>query len=606
MKRITAILLAVCFTVSLFVLPAHAQTNASQTADCEYVNIFVTGIGQTWTHLLDENGEQRVNRKSDRKHYNLFYDEDDLVEYNIFYLDSSTLREPRNALAALRILGQTLRSVLTQHNCVQKRDLKTIVRAVCHYHIPDANGELPADVEPVVRPYPFSEYNAQEMHNVYRSIPCEDMVEAVGAENFYCYNYPAFSSLYSDAQKLDDFIQTVKKQTGKDKVVLTPMSMGAAVVSAYLDAYGDKGDVKRVVSIVGAWNGSDVFADLIEKKFAADSPQLLYRDILRELLKTPGCDILSLALRMVPKQELRAFINDLVDALCEELIFKSSSLLALIPYERYEAIEREYLSDPQYAAIRAETRRYYEAQRTLKQRLSALEAQGTEFYFLAGYGLPFGAADFPYFAFMKSTETTNSDEVIGIASTAPGAEYAPCGKSLGRTGEYVSPDGSVDLSTSFAPDRTWCFYQQKHGLEYNNTALRLAFDIACGKVRNVRDSAQTYPQFNKARDLKPIRGVPEKLRTFIRENADDASKAHDVELARDALRRCEEMIADTHNDPARDGEVMAYAQQVLYEIGVDTPEQPQELTGFSKIMRWLSDRAYTRFGPAGFADIFKK
>ena len=46
------------------------------------------------------------------------------------------------------------------------------------------------------------------------------------------------------------------------------MSMGASVVSAYLHDYGTKGRVDKVVSIVGAWEGSNVIADLIDLAYA--------------------------------------------------------------------------------------------------------------------------------------------------------------------------------------------------------------------------------------------------------------------------------------------------------------------------------------------------
>jgi hypothetical protein len=50
------------------------------------------------------------------------------------------------------------------------------------------------------------------------------------------------------------------------------MSMGAAVVNAYFDLYPEADEVARVVSIVGAWDGSDVVADLIEPRTFISSP----------------------------------------------------------------------------------------------------------------------------------------------------------------------------------------------------------------------------------------------------------------------------------------------------------------------------------------------
>ena len=61
-------------------------------------------------------------------------------------------------------------------------------------------------------------------------------------------------------------------------VVLVPMSMGASVVTAYMDAYPtvEENHIRRVVSIVGAWDGSDVVADLLTQQYCDNSADLFY------------------------------------------------------------------------------------------------------------------------------------------------------------------------------------------------------------------------------------------------------------------------------------------------------------------------------------------
>ena len=595
MKRLISILLAFVLLLTA-ILPVQAKEVLPI--------IFVTGIGQTWTHILNTDGSFRSNDPNDKKTYNYFWDDDDPIDYNLLYPDTNGLKTPKAMAASVTVVTQLLLSALLDCDLVSKRAVQTVLTAVLHEHILDENGKLPAEVEDVYKPYPLSEYNETELDDFYTSIPCKDLAEQIGMENVYCFNHPAFSYLYDDAERLHAFIQTVKEQRHTDKVILVPMSMGAAVVSAYLDLYPDTDEVRRVVSIVGAWNGSDVVADLIEGKYSDNAPQLLYHDILQGL-DSPDKEIVSLVLRLFPKRVLRSIIDKVVAALRDGLLLKTPSLMALVPYERYEAIEQTYMKGKEFDNVRAQTRRYYEAQRTLWSRLRAQQQRGMEFFFLAGYGLPFGAADFPYFAFMQSTETTNSDEVIAISSTVPGAEYAPCGSRLGRTGEYVSPDGSVDLAASFAPDRTWCFYRQKHGLEYNNTALRLAMDIATGKVRDVQSSRDTYPQFNNARNARSLlRGDLENLRGYIDLHADDAAFAQDVRRAQKMVEQCEAMLADTHNDPDRDNGITQDARQLLYDLGVYEEEEPKTLSRREQMIVKWSERAEKIFGNAGFADLW--
>ena len=611
-KLLSCILIAVLLATTAIPAFAAAQTDEpaveNESTDLPTQIVFVNGIGQLWSHLIDENGNYKTRKNKEG--------EIETIEYNLFYTDWSAFKQPKNALALARAaLELFVLSPLLDRNMMSERVCNTFFEALFNRNIIDENGELPSDVEPAARNYPLSAYNEVDKANFYRSIPCRDQLDGIGEENVYCYYHSAFSFLERDADGLDAFINDVvlKDRPAETPVVLVPMSMGAAVVSDYLAKYGDKGQVKRVVSIVGAWNGSDLVADLIEHKFSAEAPELLYHTVLPKVIEDPWGHLLCCFLYSFSQKTLRSVLDTILSSLVETVVLRTPSLLALIPAERYPAIEEKYLSGDEYAYIREQTRAYYEAQRTLPQRMAQLQAQGTEFYFICGYGLPFGAADeseFSYFRFMQSAEATNSDEIIAISSTAPGAVYAPAGQSLDRTGPYISPDGSVDLSTSFAPDRTWLFYRQKHQLDYNNTALRLAMDIAVGNVTDVASSADKYPRFNARRDAKPlIKGndtYRDRLQKYIDANADDPQKAGEVARARDALERCNAMLENTHNDPETDAAVIAYAAQVLSELYPEPEPKAQKwsermLNGTAeKLHEWL----YRTFGTAGWRDKY--
>ena len=49
------------------------------------------------------------------------------------------------------------------------------------------------------------------------------------------------------AQQLDEYIQSVKEYTGKDRVNLIPVSHGGQVSATYLALYGQKNDVDTAV-----------------------------------------------------------------------------------------------------------------------------------------------------------------------------------------------------------------------------------------------------------------------------------------------------------------------------------------------------------------------
>ena len=629
MKKVISLLLAVTLMFGT-VIPVCAKRKSSAPAvttaqsmkdvraavTAEYPIIFVTGIGQTWSHLVDKNGNYKANSKSDLWNYNLFDREEDPIDYNLFYPDSNAFKNPKVLFATFRLLGQVMLTLVLKRNFISQKDVATIFSGVLSRNIIDENGNLPPDVEDCARPYPISMYNDVDLENFYYSIPCQSIVDEIGAENIFCFYHSAFSFLYRDAADLDKFINddVLGKYSKAKKVVLVPMSMGATVVNAYLDRYGSKGQVARVVSIVGAWNGSDVIADLVEGKFAKNAPELLYNGALLDAIDEPWCYVANIALRTLPKRTLRAVIDTLVSAVVESVILPTPSMLALMPGERYAAVEEKLLMDSKYDKVREQARAYNKAQLNLIPRLRELEANGTEFFFICGYGFEFGGGDggYEYFRFMESAATTNSDEIIQISSTAPGATFAPAGKKLGKTGQYVSPDGSIDLSTSFAPDRTWCFFEQKHELEYNNTALRLAMDISTGRVRSVRGSADAYPQFNESRNAKALLRGDEtyltRLQGFIDANKSDPEQAEKVALAQDAIDQCNAMLARTHNDREADDAVIENAYQVLIALGLEEAPKEKKQNAvekfFNKSLKKLNDRVYETFGAAGFLDKF--
>ena len=626
MKKLLALLLTAALVCGLcvpaFAAPAHseqAEQPASSPASVQTASaetnaessalpvVFVTGIGQTWTHLVDENGNYKTetNKKGETKP----------ILYNLFYADTQALKQPRSIVNITALAVQLLATVFLNRNMLSEYSLKRLVSTILSRHILDADGNLPSDVEDCARNFPLSAYNETDRYNFFRSIPCQSVLDGMREEDIYCYYHSAFSYLERDADGLDTFISDVVLP-GRDvqQVVLVPMSMGAAVVSAYLAKYADKGQVRRVVSIVGAWNGSDLVADLIEGKYVEDSAQMFYETLLPNMIEEPWGSLAAILMHTVSKATLRSMVESIREAIVETLILPTPSLLALIPAERYPAIEQKYLAGRSKDKIRMQAHEYFEAQRTFPQRVRALQAQGTEFYFLCGYGLPFGSADdeYWYFRFLRSTATTNSDEIIQISSTAPGAEFAPAGASLGRTGAYVSPDGSVDLAASIAPDRTWCFYRQRHQLDYNNTALRLAMEIATGRVTDVQTSAQKYPQFNGERNVKDLlRGdntLLHQLQAIL-----DAHSGEDLPDVRQSLDECRAMLENTHNDPAADNAVMENARQVIARYNPQPQPQQAEPTlqermedGFidflKKVLPPIRERLYQRYGTGGRGD----
>lgn len=536
MKKIISILLCVALILSSVavvsfasekeekdVIAAPAQLGEETEApasDADYPIIFVTGIGQSYSYFYsnpDDVAGYYEGLEKAKTDPSVIETDGATTRWNLFCNDFSfAFKEIGTYPPLLAVVGGLLLSV-TGINCIPRKAVDKIVSTLFRYNTIDKEGKLPANVITPRCLYPVSQYTTEQRDNFYRSIPCKEVVGGIGEDMLYCFNYSAFSFTYDNADGLHTFINDyVLPQTGKDKVVLVPMSMGASVVSAYLQDYGTEGKVARVVSIVGCWDGSDVFADLIELKYAKDAPDKLYNGIIANLIGEPWGYLVNIVLRIFPKATLRSIIDEILDSIVENLIMKTPSLLALIPKDRYQAIKDSRLKDNnELGYILTMTDKYYECQCGLKDRLQMLnEDYGVEFYYLAGYDLGFGGlgsegiynTDYEFFRFFETADTTNSDEIIQISSTATGATYALRGNTLTAKGDekYLSPDKAVDLSTCFFPDHVWLFQYQKHELENNNTALRLALDLACGKITGVDDPNSPYPRFNDSRDLKKL------------------------------------------------------------------------------------------------------
>lgn len=615
MKRVIACLLTIGILLGMcFPVYAKAPTRANTAAEADdaahvfaqtdYPVIFVTGIGQVRYYFSNPDGTLKT-------------DEDgDLIKYNLLYADKDTLKTPKMILLMARTAVELILSAVIRKDMLSEPNLENILRVLFRANILDENGQIPKDVVYAHWEKPLSRYTAYEKEDFFKFIPCQSLVPIIGEDNIYCFNHSAFGNLYDDAEDLDRFItDVVKPQSGKDKVVLIPMSMGAAVVSAYLSRHEtDRNDVKRIVSIVGCWNGSDLLADLIERKYRSDAPEMLYNWIFNTVFERENKPwagyLINLALRIFPKSVLRGIIDDVLSAIAQTIVLPATSLLALIPHERYLAIESAYLSEDRWTSVREGAHEYYTAQCTLIDRLTRLEEKGVEFFFLCGYGLTFGELTEDYNAaqFMESAVTTNSDEIIPICSTAPGTSFVPRGSKGVFNGAYASPDGTIDLSTSFAPDRTWCFNRQIHQLDYNNTALRLAMEIALGSVTDVHQSEAKYPQFNDSRDLYPlIRGGDSNyltmLEKYISEKASVPDHAAQVERAISAKERCEAVLESTHNDRPSEDRLLQETKDLLIELGLLNPEDPSYTPNAAdKLLKRLNDLVMRLFGAKGFTD----
>ncbi|MBQ5824574.1 MAG: hypothetical protein IIW48_07165 [Clostridia bacterium] len=643
MKKFISILLAVALLVPMVLVPSFAnsadntapvtQADSLESAFAEGTNslvVFVTGIGQSYSYLFDQSYvDQYGESLQDFEVYgDLIAKGEYQSKWNLFNSFDEAFSDPNTIINLVSVVVELLTSAVFRTDLFVTSQVEAVIRGLFKFNLVDENGNANPRVVTPRYPMSVSEYPSVTLENgsveseaksrFYSSIPCKDIAKEKFGEDYekylYVFNYSAFSYTSNNVEAMKEFIDTIlasdnAKELGATDVVLVPMSMGASVVTAYMDAYPTVAEnhIRRVVSIVGAWDGSDVVADLLTGTYCDNSADLFYNGLLSDLIGEPWGYVVNLALRIFPKPVLRAFVDKAIGAIATELFCSTPSLCNLIPIDKYDGIKHLIKSD----AVREEADAFQAAKKKLDTTMENLEKEGVTFSFISGYGLPFGAitADYSAFGFMKSAAETNSDEIINIDSTAPGTSFVPAGTKFEDTeGRELSPDGEIDISTTTRKESTWFFYQQKHELEYNNVAIALAIELATGNVKTVADcdnleeDGYYFPQFNGARNT----------RNYIRYNLPDlerycAETGYEITPAQQkVLDDANAMMANPKCDPEVDDPYLAAVEDMMVEIGIyEAPTEPT--TGdkvLNGVLKLLNDVVYAVVGPQGYADPF--
>ncbi len=642
MKKIIAVLLSVLIALPFGLMGASAayssapealkKADSIKSVFAEGENsliVFVTGIGQSYSYLFDESymseGAFESGTLQDYENYAPLIAEGKYsARWNLFNSFDEAFSDSNTIVTLVKVVLGLIFSSVIRKNVIDEKDVKSLVRDLFRFNLVAETGNgNPRVVTPrytiPVSEFPGTtkengEFESEAKNRFYSSIPCKEIAEEKFGENFedylYVFNYNAFSYTSKNIEGLHSFIETILKENkvGAKDVVLVPMSMGASVVTAYIDSYPTVAEnhIRRIVIIVGAWDGSDVVADLLTKQYCENSADLFYNGIIADLVGEPWGYLVNSALRLFPKKVLRSFIDMALGAIATELFCVTPSLCNLVPTYRYDEIQHCITSD----IVKAEADKFQKAKSNLEATISNLEKEGVTVSYISAYGLPFGAItpDYSMFGFMKSAPTTNSDEIININSTAPGTSYVAAGSKFDNTkGRELSPDGSIDISTTRRKVSSWFFYEQKHELEYNNTALSLALELATGNIKTVSDCDNLaedgfyFPQFNGARNLKSLkRSYLPDLEKYCENTGYVLTPEQQA-----VLKKADDMMKNTVNDYEEDNAVIEEVRQMLIEIGVYGPdEQPKFIeNAFNSALKGANDLTYKIFGAKGFFDF---
>ncbi len=326
------------------------------------------------------------------------------------------------------------------------------------------------------------------------------IAEYVGVENIYNFTSDFRMGPEICAKMLHEFIQDVKKETGKDKVNIFCLSHGGQVTATYLNLYGHLGDVDNAVLTIPAIGGAGILYDAFNCEIDFDE-ECLVRFIEHGTMTEEDYNWL------VKAQQL-----GFVDKVLEETIPHIfpilgywGSLWDFCPTDKYEDL-KERLLDPVESAplIEKSDRFHYEILPTMGEKLQkCIDDYGMNITIISGTGNR-----------IVTGLMENSDGII-TTNASTGAICAPLGERFadgyvqknpcgGKN--KISPDMDIDASTSYLPDNTWFVDGLFHGMTFKDTytANLLLTTLLTDEITDVY-SDPDYPQFRDTSN--PAHGV---------------------------------------------------------------------------------------------------
>lgn len=317
----------------------------------------------------------------------------------------------------------------------------------------------------------------------------DEIAEYIGHENIYNFSSDFRMGAEYCAGLLNDFVQSVKKHSGKDKVNIWAISHGGQVTATYLNLYGYKNDVDNVVMTVPAIGGAGIAYDALTANIEFDE-ECLVRFVENGTMTEENYNWLVKANQL-------GFVDNLLNTLFPKLVPTLGywgSLWDFIPTEKYEDAKKQLLDPRESARLIAISDRYhYEILPSMNEKLTECIENGMNISIIAGCGER-----------IVTGMNVDSDGII-TTNGSTGAICAPYGtrfadgyvqkNSCGGKNK-ISPNMEIDASTAYLPDNTWFVDGLFHGMTYkdNYTRVLMMTLLLTDQITDVYTN-ENYPQF---------------------------------------------------------------------------------------------------------------
>ena len=572
-KRVISLILCAAMLVSVGAIGASASEIKTECkGDCDVSPVVILpGINHSPTYLYNEDNTPYLDADGNE------------VGGTLLILELSKLW---GTLPKLVI--SLLSTILLQHSIGLEQAAYEAASAAFWVQKCDNNGNHVNNLQTKRWNHPISEMTDDDKEWLYRMIPLQRVEEEIGGDHIYMYTFNLVGDPMQSAKELDEYIQMVKKQTGHDKVNLLPVSLGGTILTAYIDEYGHK-DIDQIVNVVACLDGTDIVADMMERKWNLED-EYFYHEFIPPILGDDAAlgYLINCVLHILPRSGVDAILTGAISAILDTMMINCPQIWAMIPSYRYDALAERYLTDPAKKELRAKTDRFQEARLNLKQNILDAVADGVKVNTIAASNLDFGEQDYTFFGIVASADDYNSDGIINLASTTMGATGAAGDQTLAdikydkntncknTSHKHISPDNMVDVSTAILPENTWIFLEQHHEVGNNDIVLNLVQAILTGEVSDVNDAPETYPQFNYSCNTKYIRRwrLPDAYKV-LEEKGATLSEADKKELEA-AIADGEAVVYATVADQKKVQAAEDRLNAILIKVGAEGYSEPEE------------------------------
>ena len=601
-KTLAAILvLTMILSFSPMCFAAEEDTVLTECGgDCEYApSIVIPGLFQSENRMYNDDGTEVLDANG-RPLTQLFLQvtAGDIVKI------------------ALKAIVPFVLSLVLQHDIGLSKTVASVVADIFGGNATGNDGKHINNIDVIRYPSSLAQCTEEERKDVYNTVPIENYAEIAGEDHLYFFTYDSFGSISDIADELYQFIQTVKKETGHDRVNIVPISQAGSISNALLGRYTEEmaNDLNRVVYIIPALDGSWLITKIFNGKFIKDD-DMLYSNLFPSIFGENEQGLayfVNIALRLLSKDMAYAIIDETVQALVDKLLVNCTCIWGLVSESDYQELYDKYLKPGEREAVRKEVEFFHEARANLKNNVKYLQEAGVQFFDIIDY-------DYKFYPLFPGWDEVNADGIIQLDSTSFGATSAPVGEKLPADYEeagtyctctdghsHMSPDGTVDASTGFLCETSFYFKGQDHeGTGRNDVIMRLAIDLLTDEnFDSVHSYPDKYPQFNVGRESKGLR------RDLLPKAKEvDTSKLSDADAAEleAAIKDCEDVLEETVVDIKKYDAAEQRLRDILIKIGaIGAPVPPSESSvKFTEFMKKVSDWTYEHIGPRGFSDVLR-